>query len=132
MLQFQYLILLVFSHPNASIALLPWYPFFPFLSVTILGKITNGNHEAMNNHHEIIISNNGAILLSLINSFWFWPNLIILHRYNHSHNILGLFDVFQIFLSPQMKRCTIISYKYGICELLHDLPKGLRLRILGN
>ena len=34
----------------------------------------------------------------------------------------------QIFLSPQVKRCAIITYKHGICEL----PKDLGLRILGN
>ena len=39
---------------------------------------------------------------------------------------------YQIFLSPQVKRWAIITYKYGIYELLHDLPNDLRLRILGN
>ena len=31
-----------------------------------------------------------------------------------------------------MKRWTIITYKYGIYELPHELPKDLRLRILGK
>ena len=39
---------------------------------------------------------------------------------------------YQIFLSPQVKRCAIITYKHGMYELLHELPKELRLRILGN
>ena len=39
---------------------------------------------------------------------------------------------YQIFFSPQVKRWAIISYKYGIYELFHDLPNDLRLRILGN
>ena len=39
---------------------------------------------------------------------------------------------YQIFLSPQMKRCAIITYKHGIYELPHELPKDLRLRILYN
>ena len=39
---------------------------------------------------------------------------------------------YQIFLSPQMKRHAIITYKHGIYELPNELPKGLRLRILGN
>ena len=34
----------------------------------------------------------------------------------------------QIFLSPQVKRCAIITYKHGICELPHELTKVLRLR----
>ena len=38
----------------------------------------------------------------------------------------------QIFLSPQVKRCAIITYKHGIYELPHELPKDLRLKILGN
>ena len=39
---------------------------------------------------------------------------------------------YQIFLSAQVKRCAIITYKYGIYELPHELPDSLRLRILGN
>ena len=35
---------------------------------------------------------------------------------------------YQIFLSPQVKQCTIITYKHGI----YELPSNLRLRILGN
>ena len=37
--------------------------------------------------------------------------------------------LYQIFLSPQVKRWTIITYKHGIYELLHELPNDLRLRI---
>ena len=39
---------------------------------------------------------------------------------------------YQIFLSPQVKRCPIITYKHGIYELPHELTNDLRLRILGN
>ena len=38
----------------------------------------------------------------------------------------------QIFLSPQVKRCAIITYKHGIYELAHELPNNVRLRILGS
>ena len=38
----------------------------------------------------------------------------------------------QIFLSPQVKRGTIITYKHAIHELPNELPNNLRLRILGN
>ena len=48
---------------------------------------------------------------------------------NNFHNILKLFDVF---LSPQVKRCAVITYKHGIYELPHELLNDLRLRILGN
>ena len=44
--------------------------------------------------------------------------------------IYGCFD--QIFLTPQVKGCAIITYKQGIYELPHELPNELRLRILGN
>ena len=39
---------------------------------------------------------------------------------------------YQLFFSPQVKRCAIITDKHGICELPHELPNDLRLRILGN
>ena len=39
---------------------------------------------------------------------------------------------YQIFLSPQVKQCAIITYEHGIYELLEELPNNLRLRILGN
>ena len=39
---------------------------------------------------------------------------------------------YEVFLSPQVKRCAIITYKHDIYELLHELPIDLRLWILGN
>ena len=39
---------------------------------------------------------------------------------------------YQIFLSPQVERWAIITYKNGIHVLLHELPNKLRLRTLGN
>ena len=39
---------------------------------------------------------------------------------------------YQISPSPQVKRCTIITYKYGIYELSLELPNDLTLTILGN
>ena len=39
---------------------------------------------------------------------------------------------YQFFVSPQVKRCSIITYKYGIYELPHELRNDLRLMILGN
>ena len=35
---------------------------------------------------------------------------------------------YQTFLSPQVKRCAIITYKHGVYELPHELPNDLRLR----
>ena len=40
--------------------------------------------------------------------------------------------LYQFFLSPQVKRCEIIAYKYDVYELTHELPYDLRLRKLGN
>ena len=40
---------------------------------------------------------------------------------NNFHNILRLFNVYQIFLS-QVKRSAIISNKHGIYEFPHKLP----------
>ena len=39
---------------------------------------------------------------------------------------------YQTFLSPQVKRSAIITYKHGIYELPQELPNYLRLRKLGN
>ena len=38
----------------------------------------------------------------------------------------------QILLSPQVKRCAIITYQHGIYELPHELPNDLQLRLIGN
>ena len=38
----------------------------------------------------------------------------------------------QSFLLPQVKRCAIITYDYGMYEFSHELPNDPRLRILGN
>ena len=40
--------------------------------------------------------------------------------------------LYQIFFSQQVQRNVIIINKYGIYELSDELPKDLRLRILGN
>ena len=37
---------------------------------------------------------------------------------------LSLFDVLQFFLSPQVKRYVIVTYKHGIFELPHELPNN--------
>ena len=50
--------------------------------------------------------------------------------YNQFHNILRLLDALPNF--PFTASETNIAYKHGIYELLHELPNGLRLRILGN
>ena len=39
---------------------------------------------------------------------------------------------YQTFLSSQVKRCAIITYKYDLYELPHKLPNDLRLRKLRN
>ena len=39
---------------------------------------------------------------------------------------------YQIFLSPQVKRRAIITYKHGIYKLPHELPNDLRLKKIGN
>ena len=39
---------------------------------------------------------------------------------------------YQIFLSPQVKRCASITYKHGIHKLTHKFPNDLRLKKLLN
>ena len=38
--------------------------------------------------------------------------------------------LYQIFLSPQTKRCAIITYKRDVYELPHELPNYLRLNAI--
>ena len=52
--------------------------------------------------------------------------------YSHFINILRLFDVLPNFFSLQAKRCAIITYQYGIYELLYELLNDIAPRILGN
>ena len=40
--------------------------------------------------------------------------------------------IYQIFLSPRVKRWAIITYKHGMYQLPHELLNYLRLRILEN
>ena len=39
---------------------------------------------------------------------------------------------YQIFLSPQEKGWTIITYKHGIYQLPHEFPNDLRLSIFAK
>ena len=39
---------------------------------------------------------------------------------------------YQIFLSPQVEGCVIITYKHGTNELPHGLSNDLKLRILAS
>ena len=45
---------------------------------------------------------------------------------SHFHNIFRLFMFYQIFVSPLVKRCAIITYKHGIYQLPQELPNDLR------
>ena len=38
----------------------------------------------------------------------------------------------QIFFSPQVKRCAMFTYKYGVYVFTHEFSNDLRLRILRN
>ena len=40
--------------------------------------------------------------------------------------------LYQIFFSPQVQKSLIISNKHGIYELPDELPKDLRLKMLGK
>ena len=44
----------------------------------------------------------------------------------------GFLIFYQTLLSPQVKRCAIISYKHDIYESSHELLNNLRRRILEN
>ena len=46
---------------------------------------------------------------------------------NQFHNILDFSMFYQVLVSPQMKWCPVITYKHGLYEVSHELPKDLRL-----
>ena len=48
------------------------------------------------------------------------------------HKDMQINDIIDAPPPPQAKRCTIITHKYGIHELPHELPNDPRLRIPGN
>ena len=74
-----------------------------FSTVTLLKSIFGGQSKA-------------SVSLTLVSFILFWD-----------------FSMFcQIFLLPQVKRWPIITYKYDIYKLPHELPNHLRPRILGN
>ena len=52
--------------------------------------------------------------------------------YNQFLNILRRFDDLPNFISPQVKRCVIITYKHEIYNLSHESPNDLRCWILIN
>ena len=49
-------------------------------------------------------------------------SLVVNEIGNHFHKNLRLFDYYQVFLSPQVKRSSIITYEHGTYELPHKLP----------
>ena len=50
-------------------------------------------------------------------------SLVVNEIGNHFEtNNLRLFDYYQVFLSPQVKRSSTITYEHGIYELPHKLP----------
>ena len=60
-----------------------------------------------------------------------FPTQFCLERISSGFSEFFMFH--QIFLSPQVKRSTIIiNYKHDVYELSHELPNKLRLEILGN
>ena len=56
------------------------------------------------------------------------------YNYNGGLNILRLSDTIPnfIFITSEVKQNVIINKKHGICELPHQLPNDLSLRILRN
>ena len=80
------------------------------------------NHKPIANNHKPTVMGNEqslktwTILVVTIIFIMFWDFLIF----------------YQVFLSPQVKRCAIITYIHGIYELQHELSNDLTLTILGN
>ena len=101
-------------------------------------KLKFGTYTNSNTHNSMAL----FTLSGLDRKTPFWANLLQkIKIVSLSWNLLPTisfiifwdFSVFyQIFFSPKVKRCAIITYKRGIYELPYKLPNDLRLRKLGN
>ena len=96
-----------------------------------------------NRHHVVLFQvcmnfDNGTRLLSYMKSNFVIKDIfaVILFVLINSDFFIIFWDFltfYQIFLSPQVKRWEIITYKHGIYKLPHELPNDLRLvRKSGN
>ena len=94
---------------------------------------TNNRLEKHCEGNEFFFIDNGNIDASRLNKSKLHRKIGKVHTtYNQFHNILRFNILFyQIFLSPKVKQCAIITYKHGMYELSHELPNDFRLRILG-
>ena len=92
-----------------------------------------------NRHHVVLFQvcmnfDNGTRLLSYMKSNFVIKDIfaVILFVSINSDFFIIFWDFltfYQIFLSPQVKRWEIITYKHGICELPQELLNNLSLRI---
>ena len=57
---------------------------------------------------------------SVRDNFVFSKCWFLIH--NHFYNILRFLLFHQIFLSPQVKQCAVITYKHGIQKFSYELP----------
>ena len=74
-------------------------------------------------------------MIWLDSSFDYGENKFLFVKIGATVSFIGFWDFlifYQIFLSPQVKRCAIIPYINDIYKLPHELSNNLRLRILGD
>ena len=78
-------------------------------------KVYNNFHDQLNKHiTHIRKSKNVFIFVDKTQNLYGATILVILFR--------DFVMFYQVFLSPQVKQCVIISNKHGVYELLHELP----------
>ena len=75
--------------------------------------------------------NTRLFISQYINSIYTQVNLLPIGIVLGPSNIIfiifwSFLTFYQIFLSPQVKRCTIITYKHDIYKLPHELPNDLK------
>ena len=68
----------------------------------------------------------------LLLPLWILFSWLGCYCYNQFHIFWDFSMFYQFFLSPQVKRCAIITYKHGICELLTSCRKTYDFSKLGN
>ena len=97
-------------------------------SVFIVAQNDTRNREYLISWFRKKVLNSHYSSKVLFTSLYFLRTFTFLERATINFIFWDFLMFYQILLSPQMKRCAIITYKHGIYELPHDS----RLRYLGN
>ena len=99
----------------------------------LLMKLNALGNSTVNSH--IISQNTKSIKHGFFSKTRFWDLNLKMFLWHFTIGCIIFGDslmFYQIFLSPQVKRWVIITFKHGVYESPQELPNDWRLKILGN